>query len=172
MGETTTRSWGKETKTKKVVGTSDKDLAQGLLILPRIARTAIFQAARELGSEGLLLLLTKYYLTPKQISNLRFEQGSLRIDGFGDVVEIANRDVDTVLTWLQKKGRPATQRSIRNHISRSIQKRARAILAEQESLFGPCPWRCYLTVGIRDLKRWAQEELADTCEYDEGVVSR
>ncbi|NNN15578.1 MAG: hypothetical protein HKL82_06955 [Acidimicrobiaceae bacterium] len=169
MGETTTRSWGRISKGPKVVGANDKDLAQGILILPMIARSAILQAARDLGSEGLLLLLTKYYLSPAQISNLRIEEGSLRIHDSGDVVDISAGDWDVVQAWLQQKGRSSTQKAIRDHLGRSIQRRAREILADLETPAASTSWRMYLTVGVRDLRRWAREELAFACDYDEGV---
>lgn len=152
-----------------MVGASDKDPAQGLAILPVLARNAIAQAARDLGSEGLLLLLTKYYLSPAQICNLRIEQGSFRIHDSGDVVDVSGGDVDIVQTWLRRKGRPTTPKAIRDHLGRSLQKRAREILAGLENSTTSTSWRRYLTVGVRDLRRWAREELAADCCYDEGV---
>ncbi len=169
MGETTTRSWGKISNKPRIVGASDKEMAQGLLILPMMARFAILQAAKDLGSEGLLLLLTKYYLSPEQISKLRIGQGFLSLRDSADVVDISQSDWDVIQAWLQKKGRPMTQKAIRDYIARSVQKRAREILAELETSTVATSWRMYLTVGVRDLRRWAREDLAAACEYNEGV---
>ncbi|WP_298207835.1 hypothetical protein [Ferrimicrobium sp.] len=169
MGETTTQLYAREGSRRHRPGSSDKDVAQGILVLPRSGWVAVRQAAIQVGSEGLLLLLTKYFLSPKQICSLYCDESVFKLRSTGEIVEIFTQDAETVRAWLDARSRPRNQKAIRDHLYRAIQPRARAIVARQSGDGMPMLWSRYLVVGVRDLRRWAMEEHARACAYDEGV---
>ncbi|WP_298210396.1 hypothetical protein [Ferrimicrobium sp.] len=172
MGEGTSSAWVRGALGVRVVGKSDKDQAKGLLLFPEIACRAIWRAARERDSEGLLLLLTKYYLTPKQICTLQVEAGQRQVALGGELMNLASDDLTAIVGWLLKPRRPSTPKAIRDYLSRSIQPLAREFIKEDAGDLHDCDvkqWHKYLVVGVRDLRRWSREELARASRFNEGV---
>jgi hypothetical protein len=133
-------------------------------VWPTVARTTLWQAARELDSTGLLLLLTKYYLTPEQVVGVQLVEDQVLFSESAELLRVTGDDFEVIVHWLRKSRRPRTARGIRDYLRRVLQPRVHDLLAELDM-----SWRCYLTIGIRDLRRYARECLASAAILDEGT---
>jgi succinate dehydrogenase flavin-adding protein (antitoxin of CptAB toxin-antitoxin module) len=140
-----------------------------LAILPPQVEDVLWQVATERGQLALILLLTKYYLRPKQIVSARLGPDGLIVTGFDRPIGIDPSDNDVVGEWLSRKRRPRTAQAVRNALS-ALRSPVVSELEVQNHLTGASTdWQELLDIGIGALRRFARERHAETSNYEEAV---
>lgn len=150
-------------------GRSDKDLRPGLPFLPALARAHLRGVAAGLGCEGLVILLTDYYLRPAEAVAAQLVDEGLVVEGFEHPIEVADADREPIARWLGLSRRPHDAAGVHNLLSGRLRRALVARLRELEEGGGPesC-WREELRCGVRELRQVARDRFAVAVGGDEA----
>ena len=167
MGEGSSAAW--VNSPNRVGVGSDKIRRTKLAILPPQAEKELWYAADRLGQRALILLLTKYYLRPEQITSARVENCSLIVDGFERSIAVDPADVDLVRAWLERKRRPRSAPAIRNLLASLKRQVAANLEASNKELGAYTDWLHLLDIGVVAIRRLARERHAEASNFEEAA---
>ena len=167
MGEGSSAAW--VNSPKRVGGGSDKIRHTKLAILPPQAEKELWHAADRLGQRALILLLTKYYLRPEQITSAIVEDCSLIVNGFERGIAVDPTDVDLVRAWLERKRRPRSAPAIRNLLASLKRQVAENLAASNKELGAYTDWLHLLDIGVVTIRRLARERHAEASNFEEAT---
>jgi hypothetical protein len=151
-------------------GRSDKDLRPGLKYLPGLAQKLVFEAARAIGHEALVVLIVDYYLRPEEIVEAELSAEGLVVPHFARPIEVDEADRPLIAEWLGRRRRPRKPETIHNILSGRLRSQLETMLAELENTGGPSTsWRHELRCGMRELRQMARERFAAAARGDEAL---
>jgi hypothetical protein len=163
------RALGKGAKASRP-GRSDKDLRPGLKYLPGLAQELVFEAARVIGHEALVVLIVDYYLRPQEIVKAELRAEGLVVPRFARPIEVLEAHRPLIAEWLGRQHRPRKPETILNILSGKLRSQLQAMLTQREVEGGPISsWRGELRCGMRELRQLARERFAAMACGDEAI---
>lgn len=166
MGEGRSATWSRQPPSRKSRRGSDKDRRETLLVVPDVARQAMWDEAARHGWSALVLLIVDYRLTPSQAVGVSLTDEGLVVAGFPRPLPVDPADRPVLDEFVERPRHLTNAASVRSTLGR-----LRRLVVARLAAHDPerSAWRCYLALGVRDLRRIGAEELAEAADYDEAV---